>query len=229
MRYERMRKGIFLERPNRFIAHVQLEGQPGITVCHVKNTGRCRELLVPGAEIWVQMADHPARKTPCDLICVRKGKRLINMDSQAPNCVAEEWLRRGELFPEGTQIRREVRFGSSRFDFYAEKEGRRAFLEVKGVTLEEEGMTRFPDAPTERGVRHLEELIRTLQEGYEAYLLFVIQMEQVRGVAPNDRTHPAFGEALRKAAAAGVKILAVDCRVSPEELLPGSRVPVFLE
>lgn len=230
MRYERVKKGIFLERPNRFIAHVRLEGQEeGFTVCHVKNTGRCRELLVPGAEIWVQMAENPARKTPCDLICVRKGERLINMDSQAPNRVAEEWLRGGNLFPKGSLIRREVRFGESRFDFYAEVGDRRAFLEVKGVTLEEQGMTRFPDAPTERGVRHVEELIRCLEEGYEAYLLFVIQMKEVRGVAPNDETHPAFGEAVRRAAAAGVKILAVDCLVTPEELRADAPVPVILE
>ena len=164
---------------------MRLEGQrDGFTVCHVKNTGRCRELLVPGTEVWVQMAENPARKTPCDLICVKKGNRLINMDSQAPNCVAEEWLRKGNLFPKGTLIRREVRFGASRFDFYAEAGERRAFLEVKGVTLEDQGMTRFPDAPTQRGVRHVEELIRCMEEGYEAYLLFVIQMKGVLGWNP---------------------------------------------
>ena len=229
MRYEKMKKGIFLQRPNRFIAHVRLEGQrDGFTVCHVKNTGRCRELLVPGTEVWVQMAENPARKTPCDLICVKQGTRLMNMDSQAPNCVAEEWLRKGNLFPKGTLIRREVRFGASRFDFYAEAGERRAFLEVKGVTLEDQGMTRFPDAPTQRGVRHVEELIRCMEEGYEAYLLFVIQMKGVLGVEPNDAAHPAFGEALRRAAAAGVKILAVDCRVTPEELQADQEVPVLL-
>ena len=228
MRYERMEKGIFLERPNRFIAHVRLEGQTEKTVCHVKNTGRCRELFVPGAEVWVQRAENPARKTLYDLICVKKGEQLINVDSQAPNRVAEEWLPKSGLFPADARIRREVRFGASRFDLFVEAGERRAFVEVKGVTLEEEGVARFPDAPTERGVRHVEELMRCLEEGFEAFLLFVVQMKGVRQAAPNDRTHPAFGETLRRAAAAGVQILAVDCRVTPEELLAEERLPVLL-
>ena len=228
MRYERMEKGIFLERPNRFIAHVCLEGQTEKTVCHVKNTGRCRELFVPGAEVWVQRAENPERKTLYDLICVKKGEQLINVDSQAPNRVAEEWLPKSGLFPADACIRREVRFGASRFDLFVEAGERRAFVEVKGVTLEEEGVARFPDAPTERGVRHVEELMRCLEEGFEAFLLFVVQMKGVRQAAPNDRTHPAFGETLRRAAAAGVQILAVDCRVTPEELLAEERLPVLL-
>ena len=230
MKYERMEKGVFIERPNRVIAHVQLEGQTeGFTVCHVKNTGRCRELFIPGAEVWVQKAENSGRKTPYDLICVKKEGRLVNVDSQAPNCVAEEWLRRGILFPPDALVKREVRFGGSRFDLYVESGERKAFMEVKGVTLEESGLAKFPDAPTERGVRHVEELIRCLSEGFEAYLLFVVQMKGVRGVAPNDRTHPAFGEALRRAAKAGVQILAVDCRVTPDELFADQSLSIFLE
>ena len=229
MRYKRMERGIFQERLNRFVAHVRLDGPAeGSTVCHVKNTGRCRELFVPGAEVWVQRAENPARKTLYDLICVRKGEQLINVDSQAPNRVAEEWLPRSGLFPENVQIRREVRFAHSRFDLYAEAGERRAFLEVKGVTLEEEGIARFPDAPTERGVRHVEELIQCRKSGCEAYLLFVVQMKGIRAVAPNDRTHPAFGEALRRASAEGVRLLAVDCYVTPVELLADQTLPVIL-
>lgn len=229
MKYEGMEKAVFLKRPNRFIAHVRLKGQQeGFTVCHVKNTGRCRELLVPGAEVWVQKAGNPARKTAYDLICVKKGDRLINMDSQAPNQAAEEWLKKGNLFPKGALIRREVSFGSSRFDFYAQAGERRAFLEVKGVTLEEEGLAKFPDAPTERGARHVEELIRCREEGYEAWLLFIVQMKGIRKVTPNDATDPVFGAALRKAAAAGVEIRAVDCLVTPEEMTADQYLPVIL-
>ena len=229
MRYERVERGRFLDRPNRFLAHVRLDGRPEETaVCHVKNTGRCRELLKPEAEVWVQRADSTHRKTLYDLIAVKKGEQIINIDSQAPNRVAEEWIRGGHLFPEGAAVRREIRFGHSRFDLYVEAGERRAFVEVKGVTLEEDGLAKFPDAPTERGVRHIEELIRCREEGYEAYLLFVVQMKGVRGVAPNDRTQPAFGEALRRATSAGVRVLAVDCRVTPELLQADCPLTVFL-
>ena len=246
MIYERIEEAIFKSRPNRFIA--QVETSRGIEICHVKNTGRCRELLVPEARIWVQRNENPNRKTALDLIAVDKAGTIINMDSQIPNRVAEEWIRGGGLARAGqasavkgwaadalecydmtTSIRPETRYGNSRFDFYLEQGEHRLFLEVKGVTLEEDGVARFPDAPTERGVKHVEELIRCLEEGYEAYLLLVIQMEQVLRFEPNWKTHQAFGRALVKAQQAGVKILARECIVTPDEMKINSKVPVFLE
>jgi sugar fermentation stimulation protein A len=217
MRYEKIRKGSFLARPNRFIAHVELEGE--IVVCHVKNTGRCRELLVPGAAVYLQEFDVAARKTKFDLIAVEKaGFGLINMDSQAPNKVFAEWARSGAFLPGLTLLRPETTWGRSRCDFYFEAGERRGFVEIKGVTLEEGGAVLFPDAPTERGVKHVEELMACRAAGYEGYLCFVIQMEGVNHFSPNDRTHPAFGEALRRAAASGVHLLAYDCHVTPESL-----------
>ncbi len=216
----------FLERPNRFLARVEMEGQE--VLCHVKNTGRCRELLNPGAVVYLQKSDNPNRKTGYDLIAVEKGEMLINMDSQIPNYVAAEWLRKGSLFPEGANIQMEKRYGNSRFDIYAEAGERKAFLEVKGVTLEVEGQARFPDAPTERGVKHVRELMGCVQEGYEAYLLFVIQMTGIQSFAPNWDTHPAFGSALQEAARAGVQILAYDCQVRPDEIVLDQPVPVLL-
>jgi sugar fermentation stimulation protein len=228
MRYQRMEKGRFLERPNRFIARILREKTGEIVDCHVKNTGRCRELLVPGASVYLQEADNPKRKTGYDLICVEKQGRLVNMDSQAPNAAAAEWLPGSRWFSRDARVRREVRHGRSRFDLYIEDGKRKAFCEVKGVTLEENGIARFPDAPTERGIRHLQELEECLREGIEAYLLFVIQMKGVRLMMPNDRMHPAFGEALRHARAAGVKILAVDCQVTPESMAADREIPVEL-
>ncbi|HWS42110.1 MAG TPA: DNA/RNA nuclease SfsA [Pseudoflavonifractor sp.] len=217
MHYEKICKGSFLARPNRFIAHVELEGEP--VVCHVKNTGRCRELLVPGAAVYLQEFDGAARKTKFDLIAVEKaGFGLINMDAQAPNKVFAEWARSGAFLPGLTLLRPETTWGNSRFDFYFEAGERRGFVEVKGVTLEEGGAVLFPDAPTERGVKHVEELIACRAAGYEAFLCFVIQMERVDHFSPNDRTHPAFGDALRRAAASGVHLLAYDCQVTPESL-----------
>ena len=216
MKYEHIEPAVFLERPNRFVAYVEQAGKREI--CHVKNTGRCRELLLPGCEIYVQRQENLARKTPLDLIAVRKGEKLINMDSQIPNRVVEEWLRKGNLFGEDARIRTECRFGNSRFDFYVEAGERRIFMEVKGVTLEENGVARFPDAPTERGVKHVQELAVCQKEGYEAYLFFVIQMKGVSHLEPNDKTHPAFGKALRRAAAEGVHILAYDCIVKPDTI-----------
>ena len=172
MRYEKMEPAVFLERPNRFVAYVEQAGRREI--CHVKNTGRCRELLVPGAELYVQRSDNPARKTALDLIAVKKGSQWVNMDSQAPNKAAAEWLRQGGLGCREITIRPEYKYGDSRFDFFLEADGRKAFMEVKGVTLEEDGIARFPDAPTERGVKHIRELIRCLDAGYEAYVFFVI-------------------------------------------------------
>lgn len=222
MIYENMRPGIFRERPNRFIAHVEIDGQ--LETVHVKNTGRCRELLVPGAEVFCQHFDSTARKTQYDLICVRKGPYLINMDSQAPNAAVKEWLLSGGL---GliTDLRPETVHGDSRFDFSFQKDGKPCFLEVKGVTLEEQGICAFPDAPTQRGAKHLRGLQRAAQEGFGAYVLFVIQMKPVRFLHPNDITDPDFGSALRQAAAAGVRVLAVDCFVSPAEM----RIADFVE
>lgn len=233
MRYTTIRKAAFLERPNRFIARVLLEGKE-ITV-HVKNTGRCRELLVPGAAVYLAEADNPARKTRYDLVAVEKGARLINMDAQAPNQIFREWAESGKFRPGLTLLRPETAWGNSRFDFYWEGSGSppggapaRGFVEVKGCTLEEENRTLFPDAPTQRGVKHLEELIRARAEGYEAAVCFVIQMAGISGFSPNDRTHPAFGEALRRAAKAGVEVLAYECAATPGEIVMTKAVPVFL-
>ena len=226
MQYQTVKKGIFLARPNRFIAHVEVDG--ATQVVHVKNTGRCRELLVPGASVYLEESANPARKTKYDLIAVEKGELLINMDAQAPNQVFREWADQGGFLPGLTKLRPETTWGSSRFDFYWEAGDRRGFVEVKGVTLEENGHARFPDAPTERGVKHLEELIRCRSEGYEAAVCFVLQMEGMKDFAPNDSTHPAFGQALRKAAQAGVQILAHTCRVTPETLTIAEPVPVCL-
>ena len=226
MQYGKILPARFLARPNRFVARVEAEGQE--LVCHVKNTGRCRELLVPGATVWLEESPNPNRKTKFDLIAVEKGARLINMDAQAPNQVFGEWATSGH-FREGlTLLRPETTYGSSRFDFYWESSKSRGFVEVKGVTLEEDGVVRFPDAPTLRGVKHLEELVKAHEAGYEAAVCFVIQMGDVRWFAPNDATHPEFGQALRKAAAAGVEVLAMDCAVTPQTLTMGKPVPIKL-
>ena len=226
MHYENMEPAVFLSRPNRFVAYVEQAGKQEI--CHVKNTGRCRELLIPGAELYVQRSDNPARKTALDLISVKKGAQWVNMDSQAPNKAAAEWLKNGGLGTKEILVRPEYKYENSRFDFYLETEGRKAFMEVKGVTLEEDGTARFPDAPTERGVKHIRELIRCLDDGYEAYILFVIQMKGVHAFEPNDRTHPVFGETLREAAGKGVRILAYDCLVKPDEMTIDQRIEVHL-
>ena len=224
MRYENMVRGSFLARPNRFIAHIEIDGQAEI--CHVKNTGRCRELLTPGATVWCQKSSNPARKTKYDLITVRKGERLINMDSQAPNQAAKEWLLAGGL-GEISELKPEYTHGDSRFDFSFLLDGKRCFLEVKGVTLENDGVCAFPDAPTERGVKHLKGLTRAAQEGYGAFVLFVIQMADVKYLHPNDATDPAFGAALREAAENGVAVLAMDCAVTESEM--NIRLPVLVK
>ena len=224
MRYPNMVPGIFLERPNRFIAHVRINGKTEI--CHVKNTGRCRELLPQGAQVWCQRSDNPARKTQFDLITVRKDQRLINMDSQAPNAAAKEWLLAGGL-GEITELRAETVHGDSRFDFSFRLDGKLCFLEVKGVTLENDGVCAFPDAPTERGVKHLKGLLQAAAEGYGAYVLFVIQMADVKYLHPNDITDPAFGKALREAADGGVRILAMDCAVTENSM--DIRLPVLVK
>ena len=222
MRYESIREAVFLDRPNRFIAHVLLDEAP--VVCHVKNTGRCRELLVPGAKVILNMGANPLRKTAYDLVSVYKGDRLINMDSQAPNAIAAEYLPR--LFPNLTELRREVAWSDSRFDFCGVKGGRPFYLEVKGATLEREGRVYFPDAPTERGVKHLKELARLKQSGTDAYVLFIVQMQDVISLQANRDTDPAFADALNEARDAGVGIYAVDCLVTPESVVANEPVPV---
>lgn len=225
MTYENIREGRFLERPNRFIAYVEIDGVA--ETVHVKNTGRCRELLVPGAEVWCQEFDNPKRKTRFDLYAVRKGQKLINMDSQAPNKAAMEWLQAGGL---GSieNLRAEVQHGDSRFDFAFTRNGQSCFLEVKGVTLEENGIVRFPDAPTERGAKHLRGLIQATREGYGAYVLFVVQMENVLYFEPNSITDPDFAHALAQAAEAGVHILAYDCRVTVDSMEIGRQAALRL-
>ena len=225
MHYDHMIPGIFRSRPNRFIAHIEIDGRE--EVCHVKNTGRCRELLPPGAQVFCQHSDNPARKTQYDLIAVRKGDLLINMDSQAPNAAAKDWLAGGGLGPV-ENLRPETKHGDSRFDFSFTKDGVPCFLEVKGCTLEQDGVCAFPDAPTERGAKHIRGLIQAKKEGYDSYILFVIQMSPVKSIHPNDGTDPAFGAALREAAAAGVHVIAMDCRITPDSMTIQNPVPVVL-
>ena len=227
MHYHSVRRGQFVARPNRFVARVALDGAE--QTVHVKNTGRCRELLVPGAPVYLAETQNPARKTRYDLVAVEKGPLLVNMDSQAPNRVFWEWAAAGNFRPGLTLLRPETVYENSRFDFYWEAAGgRRGFVEVNGVTLEQDGHARFPDAPTQRGVKHLEELVRCRAAGYEAAVCFVLQMSGMRDFAPNDATHPAFGAALRRAAACGVEVLAMECEVAPDRLALRRPVPVRL-
>ena len=231
MQYQTIKKAAFLSRPNRFIARVEREGAE--ETVHVKNTGRCRELLIPGAAVYLSEGANPARKTRFDLIAVEKERPgrpplLVNMDAQAPNAVFREWAEGGGFVPGLTLLRPETAWGNSRFDFYWEAGARKGFVEVKGVTLEEGGHARFPDAPTQRGVKHLEELIACQEEGYETAVCFVIQMAGMGDFAPNDATHPAFGAALRRAAGAGVRVLAMECAVTLDTLTVTAPVPVLL-
>lgn len=227
MRYGKITKGKFIRRPNRFKAYVELNGEEELV--HVKNTGRCAELLKAGATVYVQKSDKEERKTKWDLIAVEKGQRMINMDSQIPNRVVKEWLEKENLFENITCIRPEYTYGNSRFDLYVEAGERKIFIEVKGVTLEEDGVVRFPDAPSERAVKHVEELQKAVKDGYEAYVFFVIQMKDVRYFTPNRQTHPEFAEALAEAERNGVKILAYDCSVTEDSIELGKEVPVVLE
>lgn len=230
MEYGKILEGVFLARPNRFVAHVEAGGE--LQICHVKNTGRCRELLIPGVRVWLAESANPARKTKYDLIAVEKerpqGPLLINMDSQAPNRVFGEWAAAGGLGFVPELLRPEMTYGNSRFDYYWEFSERRGFWEVKGVTLEENGTARFPDAPTLRGVKHLEELILARRAGYEAGVCFIVQMAGMDHVEPNDLTHPEFGAALRRAAGAGVEVLALECAVTPGRLTAERPIPVRL-
>ena len=226
MKYHTVIPGRFLARPNRFIARVETEN--GIQTVHVKNTGRCRELLVPGATVYLEQAVNPARKTPYDLIAVEKGERLINMDAQAPNKVFSEWAAAGGFLRGVTAIHSEYVYGDSRLDFCLETKKGLHLVEVKGVTLEENGIVRFPDAPTERGVKHLHGLIRCVQEGFEAWAVFIIQMKGVKYFEPNRATHPEFAEALAQAAQAGVKLIALDCDVEKDSLNAADPVAIRL-
>ena len=225
--YSDMHYGRFLHRPNRFLAHVVIDGKEEI--CHVKNTGRCRELLQPGAEVWCQHHDDPGRKTAWSLIAVKKGERLVNMDSQIPNKLAAEYVKNGGLGFVPDTVKTEKTYGNSRFDVYYEAGGRMGFVEVKGVTLEEDGVARFPDAPTERGRKHLLELQSAADEGYEAWVLFVIQMPDILRFEPNWPRDPAFAEALCQASQNGVQIRAVECTVTPDTLSITKEVPILLK
>lgn len=229
MVYTNMKAAKFISRPNRFIANVELDGTS--CVCHVKNTGRCKELLTEGAEIFIQESDNPARKTKYDLISVYKGDRLINMDSMVPNKVFHEWIQRSGYFEDITFIKPEFTYKDSRFDFYIERgsTNKKIFVEVKGVTLEEEGIVLFPDAPTERGVKHLNGLIECVKEGYEAYIVFIIQMKGVLYFTPNRKTHEVFADTLKSASEQGVKLLALDCNVTSDSIWAEEFVDIKLK
>lgn len=232
MEYKKIVRGEFITRPNRFIAYVKVNGQEEIV--HVKNTGRCKELLIPGATVYLELSDNPHRKTKYDLVMVEKQcdkfsqPRLINMDSQAPNKAVGEWLNNGTYIQNPQLVRPETKFGNSRFDFYVETKDQKIFVEVKGVTLEKDGVVRFPDAPSVRAVKHLEELIQSVGQGFEAYVFFLIQMDRVDQFQPNDVTHKLFGDTLRKAKKAGVHILAYDSVVWEKGMKVGNPVPVVL-
>ena len=230
MRYNNIRRAKFIERLNRFIAKIEIDGE--VVDCHVKNTGRCKELLLPGADIFVEESDNPNRKTKYDLISVYKGDLLINMDSQVPNKVVGEWLAGKNLFENVSLIKPEKVYGKSRFDFYVEfseaDEERKAFIEVKGVTLEFDGVVKFPDAPTERGVKHMKELAEAMNDGYEAYVIFVIQMKGMKYFTPNADTHKEFADTLKEVAKQGVKVLAYECEITEDTIDIIKEVPVKL-
>ncbi len=226
MKYNNIRAAKFISRPNRFIANIEIDGVREI--CHVKNTGRCRELLTESADIYVQEFDNSNRKTKYDLISVFKGERLINMDSQVPNKVFHELLLSGRLFSDITLIKPECRYKNSRFDFYVEADNKKIFIEVKGVTLEEDGVVMFPDAPTERGLKHLHELGDSIEEGYEAYVCFIVQMKDVSYFTPNYKTHREFGETLKSIREKGVKIIAFDCEIQKDSIEARDTVDIIL-
>lgn len=226
MQYSSIIEGIFRSRPNRFIAEIEINGT--IETCHVKNTGRLRELLIPGTTVYLEQSSNPNRKTKYDLIAVQQNDRIINIDSQIPNTLAYEWIKYGNLFQNVDVLKREKTYGKSRFDLYAEYDNKKAFLEVKGVTLDCDGIARFPDAPTERGVKHVQELQQCIQDGYEAYILFIIQMKGIHAFEPNAATHPEFAQALKNAKEAGVHILALDCNVTKDSINIDSPIPVIL-
>ncbi len=227
MKYKNITEGTFVSRPNRFIAEVEIDGE--IKICHVKNTGRCRELLTCGARVLLERSENQARRTEYDLIAVYKGEKLINIDSQAPNKVFGEWIKQSGFFGSATLIKPEYTYGNSRFDFYIEADGKRILAEIKGVTLEKDGVVLFPDAPTERGVKHINELVEAKQNGFEACVFFVIQMKDCRYFTPNRETHPKLADALVKAAKSGVGIYALNCNVTDNSLDILDFLPVILE
>lgn len=216
MVYKNILPGKFILRPNRFIANIEIDGKT--EVCHVKNTGRCKELLIPGADVFVQESNNKERKTRFDLISVYKGKELINIDSQAPNKVFGEWAKKSGFFGKIDYIKAEYTYKSSRFDFYIEAEKKKILVEVKGVTLEDKGIVSFPDAPTERGIKHINELLSAKDEGFESYVFFIIQLEKCRYFTPNREKHPEFADALEYASKNGVKVCALNCEVSKNSL-----------
>lgn len=226
MFYKNIAAGKFISRPNRFIANVEIDGE--IQVVHVKNTGRCRELLLPGSTVYCEKSDNPNRKTTYDLVAVEKGKLLINMDSQAPNQAFSEFIHDGS-FKDGIEyIARERKYKNSRFDFYFKRKGKEYFAEVKGVTLEDEGVVLFPDAPTERGVKHLTELEDAVKNGYGGCVVFVVQLKEAKYFTPNRKTHPEFAEKLKEVQKAGVEIFAYTCNVTPNSISLLSQIPVVI-
>ena len=226
MRYANVSKGLFIRRTNRFVAEVETDGRA--ERIHVKNTGRCKELLIPGATVYLNEAVNPNRATKYDLVAVEKGDKLVNIDSFAPNIVLGEFLQSGQYLGDATVVRPEARYGTSRFDFYIEAGGHRIFIEVKGVTLEEGGVVLFPDAPTKRGMKHLDELVNSISDGYKARVVFVVQMTGVSYFAPHRKMHPAFADTLVRAKDAGVVVEAYDCAVTPDSLAIGRAVEVRL-
>ncbi len=226
MLYSKIKKAVFLDRPNRFIANIELDGEK--LQAHVKNTGRCKELLIPGATVYVQEKDIACRKTKYDLITVKKGDRLVNIDSQAPNKVVLEWIKDGNFLPDITKIQSEYTLKGSRIDFFVEYQGKKALIEVKGVTLEQDGVALFPDAPTDRGVKHIKELILAQNSGFEAYIIFLIQLKGVSYFSPNANTHKEFAEELKKAHQSGVIIIALDSIVTKDSITAGDRVEIRL-
>ncbi len=225
MNYDNIKEGRFVSRPNRFIAYVDIDGKR--EKVHVKNTGRCREILTENATVFLNKSANGSRSTAYDLVAVKKGSRLINIDSQAPNKAVDEWIT-GGLFPDATLVRLETKYRSSRFDFYVETPEDKIFIEVKGVTLEQEGVVLFPDAPSERAVKHVGELIEALREGYKSVIILVVQMEDVGYFTPNRAMQPEFADILLEARNAGVQVLAYDCRVTPGSMEIHAPVPVKL-
>ena len=226
MKYNNILKAVFIKRPNRFIAHIELEGREEI--CHVKNTGRLGELLLPGAVVYVSHNDNPKRKTKYSLIAVEKNGILYNIDSQAPNQLALEWVKSGKFMDGILLVKPEKTYKKSRFDLYMETKEKKIFMEVKGVTLNQDGIGMFPDAPTERGRKHVLELCDALEDGYEAYILFVVKFKPVHGFQPNAERQPYFSESLSYAKEKGVRIMAVCCEVKPDELYIDYEIPVML-
>lgn len=223
MKYGRTVRGRFVSRPNRFIAKVEIDGCE--ETVHVKNTGRCREILVPGAEVVLEDSGNPSRKTRYDLIAAYKGGNLINIDSQSPNRAFGEFIESSGIFGDDPIIRPEHTHGDSRFDFYIESGDRRIFVEVKGVTREFDGICMFPDAPTERGLKHIRGLQRCVEEGYEAYIALIVQMKGMREFVPDYGIHPEFGEEMEKAESMGVGVLVYDCLVTEDSITVDSPVP----